>query len=52
MLWCKNFLKIGLKLSRNTDAELIAQLEKQDNIQNYLKELIRNDIIREQSQQD
>lgn len=34
----------GLKLSRNTDAELIAQLERQESIQAYLKRLIREDI--------
>lgn len=34
----------GLKLNRNTDAELIQQLESQQNIQEYLKRLIRNDM--------
>ena len=34
----------GLKLNRNTDAELIQQLENQQNIQEYLKRLIREDM--------
>ena len=34
----------GLKLNRNTDAELIQQLESQQNIQEYLKRLIREDM--------
>ena len=34
----------GLKLNRNTDAELIKQLESQTNIQEYLKRLIREDM--------
>ena len=34
----------GLKLSRNTDAELIERLEAQENVQSYLKQLIRNDM--------
>ena len=36
----------GLKLNRNTDAELIDQLDQQENIQAYLKHLILEDINR------
>ena len=35
---------ISLKLNRNTDADLIEQLESQENIQAYLKRLIREDM--------
>jgi len=35
---------ISLKLNSNTDAELIRHLEQQQNIQGYLKELIRRDM--------
>lgn len=34
----------GLKLNRKTDADLIRQLESQQNIQEYLKHLIREDM--------
>lgn len=40
----KNARFFGLKLSRNTDAELIEYLESQPNIQEYLKNLIREDM--------
>ena len=42
----KNTRFFGLKLSRNTDAELIRQLEAQPNVQEYLKRLIREDMNR------
>ena len=42
----KNSRCFSLKLSRNTDKELIEHLEKQDNIQAYIKQLIREDIKR------
>ena len=35
---------ISLKLNKNTDAELISRLEKDTNIQSYIKRLIREDI--------
>lgn len=35
---------ISLKLNRNTDRELIEQLDKQKSIQGYLKRLIQEDI--------
>ena len=40
----KNARFFGLKFSRNTDQELIEQLEKQPNIQEYIKRLIREDM--------
>ena len=36
----------SLKLNRNTDRELIEHLAKQENVQGYLKNLIRNDITK------
>ncbi len=36
----------SLKLNKNTDKDLIEYLEKQSNIQGYLKELIRKDMAR------
>ena len=33
----------AIKLNIKTDADLIEMLEKQDNIQGYIKELIRRD---------
>lgn len=38
---------ISLKLNRNTDRELIEQLDKQESIQGYLKRLIQEDIKRQ-----
>ena len=35
---------ISLKLNKNTDADLIGRLEKETNIQSYIKRLIREDI--------
>ena len=40
---CKSF---SMQLNLTTDADIIAQLEKQDNRQGYIKELIRQDIER------
>jgi len=40
----KNTKKFTLKLSRNTDKDIINKLEQQVNIQGYLKRLIREDI--------
>jgi len=42
----RNARFFGLKLSRATDRELIERLESQQNIQEYLKRLIREDITR------
>lgn len=43
----KNTKLIGMKLNRHTDADILAHLEKQENIQGYLKRLIRNDMKEE-----
>jgi hypothetical protein len=40
----KNTKLIGMKLNKNTDADILAHLEKQENIQGYLKRLIREDM--------
>lgn len=40
----KNTKLIGMKLNRNTDADILSFLEKQENIQGYLKRLIREDM--------
>lgn len=42
----KNTKNFSLKLNYGTDANLIAFLETQKNIQGYIKELIRKDIDR------
>lgn len=40
----KNARFYGLKLSRTTDADIINQLDSQESIQGYIKELIRRDM--------
>lgn len=40
----ENTKQIKMKLNKNTDADIIAFLESQDNIQGKLKELIRKEI--------
>ena len=40
----KNARFYGLKLSKNTDKDLIEHLDKQANKQEYLKNLIREDM--------
>jgi hypothetical protein len=42
----KNTRCFSLKLSRNTDKDLIRHLESQENIQAYIKQLIREDMKR------
>ena len=39
-----NTKQIHLKLNRNTDADILAQLDKVESIQGYIKELIRKDM--------
>ena len=36
--------QIHLKLNLKTDADILAQLERVENVQGYIKELIRKDI--------
>ena len=43
----KNARWFSLKLSRNTDAEIIKHLEQQENIQGYIKRLILEDMSRQ-----
>jgi hypothetical protein len=40
----KNTKLIGMKLNRNTDADILDHLAKHENIQGYLKRLIREDM--------
>ena len=42
----KNTRCFSLKLSRNTDKDLIRHLESQENVQAYIKQLIREDMKR------
>ena len=42
----KTAYHIRMKLNRNTDADLIEHLAKQENVQGYLKRLIREDMKR------
>lgn len=46
----KNARRYALKLSKNTDADLIEKLDQQENIQGYLKRLIREDINRQKQE--
>ena len=36
--------QIHLKLNLNTDADILSHLDKQENVQGYIKELIRKDM--------
>lgn len=40
--------RYGFKLNLNTDADIIAHLSKQESMQGYVKRLIREDIARNQ----
>ena len=42
---------ISLKLNRNTDRDIIDQLDDQENIQGYLKRLIREDMQRNKKEE-
>ena len=39
-----NTKQVHLKLNKNTDAKLIEWLEKQSNVQGYIKALIKKDM--------
>ena len=43
----ENTRRINLKLNKKTDDDIIQHLESQENIQGYLKRLIRNDMMKE-----
>ena len=47
-----NTRRYALKLSRNTDADIIQQLDRQENKQAYLKALIRADIEKGEKKND
>ena len=40
----ENLRQIRLKINRKTEPELLEWIEKQDNIQGYIKRLIRDDM--------
>ena len=40
----KNTVFVGLKLNRNTDADIIAELEQVESRQGYIKSVIRQDL--------
>ena len=40
----KNTKVVSLKLNKNTDKDILKKLEEVDNIQGYIKNLIRHDI--------
>lgn len=44
-----NTIQIKLKLNKKTDRDIIDRLSAADNIQGYIKELIRLDILRDNS---
>ena len=41
-----NTKQIALKLNTKTDADILQHLETKDNVQGYIKELIREDLGR------
>lgn len=41
-----NTKQVHLKLNKVTDADILAHLERQENIQGYIKRLIREDMER------
>lgn len=40
----KNYRRIDIKLHYTYDADMVAHIESKDNIQAYIKELIRRDM--------
>ena len=44
-----NTVQIKLKLNKRTDADIIKRLSEADSKQGYIKELIRIDILRDNS---
>ena len=45
----KNVIQLNIRLNKKTDADIIAALETVGNKQGYIKELIRLDILRDNS---
>ena len=48
----KNLRQIRLKINRKTEPELLEWIEKQDNIQGYIKRLILDDMERAEEQEE
>ena len=44
-----NIIQVNLRLNKKTDADIIAALETAGNKQGYIKDLIRLDILRDNS---
>ena len=44
-----NTVQVKLKLNKKTDTDIIKRLAAADNMQGYIKELIRLDILRDNS---
>lgn len=40
----ENIKRVVVKLNKKTDADIIQQLEGQDSVQGYIKQLIRDDM--------
>lgn len=47
----QNIRQIKLNINKRTEPDLIEWIEKQDNVQGYLKQLIKNDMIRKGAKQ-
>ena len=47
----ENIRQIRLKINRKTEPELIEWIEKQGNIQGYIKRLIREDMEKQQAKE-
>ena len=48
----KNTVQVKLKLNKRTDAAILRRLEQQPNKQGYIKALIKNDIVKENSMKE
>ena len=45
----ENLRQIRMKINRKTEPDLLAWVEKQENVQGYIKELIRKDMKQEKA---
>lgn len=45
----ENMRRYALNLNRNTDVDILEYLEGRDNVQGYLKRLIREDMARQKA---
>lgn len=43
----ENTVRVAIKLNKKTDADILAQLDRQENKQGYIKALIRADMASE-----